>query len=126
MPKIAIITHCKQCPWFDYIFKFNCRDKDDFHCQKLGKWLRGKVYEIHKDCPLEDETETEKHKASFCRQPDKDVKIYCPICEHRFTIKKEEATKWNSCCAKCDYEHVVKILDEEAHAKYLKEKNEGK
>lgn len=54
MAKIAIVEYCKKCPHFSYVFKHNYRDIDDFHCSALEKWLHGRVYSIHEDCPLED------------------------------------------------------------------------
>jgi hypothetical protein len=60
MSKIAIIEYCKKCPHFSYVFKHNYRDTDDFHCRALDKWLYGKVYTIHEDCPLENKISKRK------------------------------------------------------------------
>jgi len=60
MSKIAVIKHCKECPHFDYVFKNNYRSIDDFHCAALDKWLHGRVYAIHEECPLENKISKRK------------------------------------------------------------------
>jgi 8-oxo-dGTP diphosphatase len=48
------VTHCKQCPHFDFVFRHNWRDHDSFLCKASGKWLQYNIWRIHEDCPLKD------------------------------------------------------------------------
>ena len=51
--RIAKVRYCKECPHFNYVFKRNWMDTDDYHCGALDRWVYGRVYSFHEDCPLE-------------------------------------------------------------------------